>query len=65
VKQEKTMLGIAGIRALAYRKGCRLDRSALPAKWRLDAGNGALSSRPLGYREAYVVLMAMPDVRAA
>jgi hypothetical protein len=57
------MLTIAGIRALAYRKGCRLDRSALPAKWRLRAGNGALSSRPLAYRDAYIVLTGMPDVQ--
>jgi hypothetical protein len=58
------MLSIAGIHALAYRKGCRLDRMAAPAKWRLQAGNGALLSRPLAYRDAYVVLMGMPDVQA-
>jgi len=58
------MLSIACIRALAYRKGCRLDHSTLPAKWRVRAGNGVLSSRPLAYREAYIVLMSMPDVQA-
>ena len=57
------MLSIAGIRALAYRKGCRFDRAAVPAKWRLQAGNGALSSRPLAFREAYVVLMGMPNMQ--
>jgi hypothetical protein len=57
------MLSITGIRALAYRKGYRLDRSPLPAKWRLNAGNGLLFSRPLGYREAYIVLMGLPDAR--
>ncbi len=58
------MFTIAGIFALAYRKGCRLERSTLPAKWRVKAGNGALSSHPLGYREAFVVLVGMPDAHA-
>lgn len=57
------MSTIGAIRALAYRKGCRLDRSALPAKWRLRAGKGALSSRPLTHREVYVVLLGMPDAQ--
>ena len=57
-----SILSIAGIRALAYCKGCRFDRTAIPAKWSLQAGNGALSSRPLAFREAYVLLMGMPNV---
>ena len=57
------MVSIGEIRALAYRKGCRFDRTAAPAKWRLQAAKGALSSAPLGYQDAFVVLMGMPDVR--
>ena len=56
------MVSIGEIRALAYRKGCRFDRTTAPAKWRLQAGRGALSSGPLAYREAYIVLMGMPNV---
>jgi hypothetical protein len=58
-----SILSIAGIRALAYCKGCRFDRIDVPAKWRLHAGNGALSSRPLAFREAYLLLMGMPNVQ--
>ena len=57
------MVSIGEIRALAYRKGCRFDRTAAPAKWRLQAARGALSSAPLGYQAAFVVLMGMPDVQ--
>jgi len=58
-----SILSIAGIRALAYRKGCRFDRIDVPAKWCLQARDGALSSRPLALREAYVLLMGMPNVQ--
>jgi hypothetical protein len=57
------MVTVGEIRALAYRKGCSFDRMAAPAKWRLRAGQGALSSEPLHYRDAYVLLMRMPDVK--
>ena len=57
------MVSIGEIRALAYRKGCRFDRTATPAKWRLQTARGALSSAPLSYRDAYVVLMGMPDIQ--
>jgi hypothetical protein len=57
------MVSIGEIRALAYRKGCRVDRTTAPAKWRLETARGALSSAPLGYRDAFVVLMGMPDVQ--
>ena len=58
-----SIFSIAGIRALAYRKGCRFDRTGVPSKWCLQTGNGALSSRPLAFREAYVLLMGMPNVQ--
>jgi hypothetical protein len=57
------MVSIGAIRALAYRKGCSFDRAAAPARWRVQAGKGALSSAALAYREAYVLLMDLPDVR--
>jgi hypothetical protein len=57
------MVTIGEIRALAYRKGCNFDRSPAPAKWRVHAARGALASAPLGYRDAYILLMRMPDVR--
>jgi hypothetical protein len=57
------MVSIGEIRAIAYRKGCSFDRDAAPAKWRVHAARGALSSAPLGYRDAFVLLMHMPDVR--
>ena len=57
------MLSIGEIRALAYRKGYSFDRTTAPAKWRVHAARGALSSAPLAYRDAYVLLMGLPDVR--
>jgi hypothetical protein len=57
------MVSIGEIRALAYRKGCRFDRTTSPAKWRLQTAKGGLSSAPLGYRDAYVALMGMPDIQ--
>lgn len=56
------MISISEIRALAYRKGCRFDRSSAPAKWRLQTAKGGLSSAPLGYRDAFLALMGMPDM---
>ena len=56
------MLSIGEIRALAYRKGCRFDRTSAPGKWRLQTAKGGLSSAPLGYRDAFVALISMPDV---
>ncbi len=55
------MVTISEIRAFAYRKGCSFDRTPAPAKWRVHAGAGALSSAPLGYRDAFILLMRMPD----
>ena len=57
------MVSIAEIRALAYRKGCTFDRLTEPAKWRVHAAKRALMSTPLGYRDAYLLLMEMPDVK--
>jgi hypothetical protein len=57
------MVSIGEIRALAYRKGCTFDRVPAPAKWRVHSARGALASVPLGYLDAYVLLMEMPDVK--
>lgn len=55
------MVSIGEIRELAYRKGYRFDRTAAPAKWRLETRRGRLASPSIEFRDAYVMLMGMPD----
>ena len=58
------MVSIGDVRALAYRKGCSFDRTVISASGGYGPA-GALSSAPLTFRDAYLVLMSMLDVQRA
>jgi len=55
------MVSIGEVRELAYRKSYRFDRTTTPAKWRLETRRGRLATGSIEFRDAYVMLMGMPD----